>query len=138
MRVRSKRDLLLGVGGPDTRTLHRDAAAAEGDLTGLMAVAHRGAVGHLGALRSDDLGHLSFQHLGQDPEANADSSPSFAALTSSPSRSSHRPALSWRLTGPGVHSRRLSGWVGRHRLRGPVTLEARASGKALRVRLDVR
>jgi len=53
-------------------------------------------------------------------------------------RSSHRRALSWRLTGPGVHSRRLSGWVGRHRLRGPVTLEARASGKALRVRLDVR
>ena len=72
VRVRRQRHLVLAVGGPHPRALHTDTPAAERDLAGLVAVAHRGPVGVALALRADDLVDLALHHLGQHAQPDAD------------------------------------------------------------------
>jgi hypothetical protein len=68
---RLQRHLGLPVRGAHPRALHRDAAAAERHLTRLVAVAHRGALRIVLALRAHDLGHLLLHQRGHDVEPDA-------------------------------------------------------------------
>ena len=72
VRIAGQRHLALAVDGPDARALDRDAPAAERDLAGLVAVAHRSAVRVALALRADDIVDLLFQQLGQHAEPGRD------------------------------------------------------------------
>ena len=72
VRVGPKRHLVPAVSRPRARTLHADATATQGDLAGLVAVAHRCAVGVALALRAHDPGDLGLEHLGQHTEPDAD------------------------------------------------------------------
>lgn len=65
-------DLAATVGGPDPGPLHRHAPAAERHLALLDAVTHRGAVGIVASLRTDDLVDLLGHQLLQHPEADPD------------------------------------------------------------------
>jgi len=70
MRIGRKPHLARPVGGPDARALDRHAPAAERDLAVLPAMAHRGPVGVVLALRADDLldlvGHQLAEHAEPD------------------------------------------------------------------------
>jgi hypothetical protein len=70
VRIRRKRQLALTIGAAHPRPLDSDSAAAECHLAGLVAVAHRRAVGIVFPLRSDDLADLLFHQLGQNTEAD--------------------------------------------------------------------
>ena len=72
VRIRGEWHFARVVGGTHTWPLHSDPAAAEGDLAGLVTVAHRGPLGDLRVLRSDDLVDLALHHLGQHAQADAD------------------------------------------------------------------
>ena len=72
VRIGGQRHLALAVSGPDARAPNRDAPAAERDLAGLVAVAHRAAVRVALALRADDIVDLLFQQLGQHAEPGRD------------------------------------------------------------------
>jgi hypothetical protein len=70
--VHRERDLTSAVDAADSGPLDRDAPATEGDLTGLMAVAHRYPASVVAALRTDDLGDLLLHQLSQHPEPDTD------------------------------------------------------------------
>ena len=72
VRIAGQRHLALAVDGPDPRALHRDAPAAERDLAGLVAMAHRAAIGVALALGAHDLVDLLFEQLGQHAEPGRD------------------------------------------------------------------
>jgi hypothetical protein len=72
VRIGGQLDLALAIGGPRTRAAHRDAPAAERDLAGVVAVAHRRAIRVMLALAADDLVDLGPQRLVQHPEPDAD------------------------------------------------------------------
>ncbi len=59
-------------GGAHPRALDADPAAPEGDLAGLVAVAHGSSLGVMAALGADDLCDLLFHQLGEDAQAEAD------------------------------------------------------------------
>jgi hypothetical protein len=72
MRIGVQLDLALAVGGPSARPADRHPAAPERDLATLMAVADRGTIGIVSALRADDLVDLGFHDLVQHAHAHAD------------------------------------------------------------------
>ncbi len=72
MTVDGKADLARAIGGAYPRALDPHPAAAESDLTGLVAVAHGPPLWVVAALGADDLGDLLFHQLGQDAQAEAD------------------------------------------------------------------
>jgi hypothetical protein len=72
VRIGPKLDLVLAVGRARPRPADRDTAAAERDLAGLMAMAHRRPVGNVPALRADDLVDLGVHQLVQHAEPDAD------------------------------------------------------------------
>jgi hypothetical protein len=93
MLVGAKRHLGLAVGRAHARTLNRDAAASERDLTGLVAMTHRDG-GPDRACPSDPRRRSPPPpSVGNDTEPDAAAErqqPSFAAPTSSPSASCTR------------------------------------------------
>jgi hypothetical protein len=82
------------VGGPDPGALHSDPAPAEGDLTGLVAVANRTAIRVVADLWADDLGDLFFHQLGKhaEPDAHRESQ---KALTCDPYQLTERLLNVW-------------------------------------------
>jgi hypothetical protein len=70
--VRLKRQLALVVGRAHPGAADRHAPAAERDLPVLVAVTHRGPVGVVLALRTDDLVDLGLHDLVQHPHPDAD------------------------------------------------------------------
>ena len=72
VRIGAQLDLALAVGGPGPRPADRHPAAPERDLAALVAVADRGAVGIVAALRADDLVDLGFHDLVQHAQPDAD------------------------------------------------------------------
>src|SRR3954465_1032486 len=72
VRIGVQLDLALAVGGPGARPADRHPAAPEHDLAALVAVADRGAVGIVSALRADDLVDLGFHDLVQHAQADTD------------------------------------------------------------------
>jgi hypothetical protein len=58
--VDRKPELTGIVGGPDPGTLYTDPAPAEGDLAGLVAVAHGRAIGVVTTPGADELGDFFF------------------------------------------------------------------------------
>ena len=72
VRIGVQLDLALAVGGPGARPADRHPAAPERDLAALVAVADRGAVGIVSALRADDLVDLGLHDLVQHAQPDAD------------------------------------------------------------------
>ena len=68
MLVRAQLDLGLAVSGPDPGPLSLDATAAERHLASLVALADRGPVGVVLALRAHHVVDLFFHQFGQDAE----------------------------------------------------------------------
>ena len=69
--IGQERHLLAAVSATHTWTLHDHTAPAERYLARLMAVAHRGAVPIVLALRADDLAYLLLHQLGHHAEPDA-------------------------------------------------------------------
>ena len=72
VRIGIQLDLALAVGGPGARPADRHPAAPERDLAALVAVADRGAVAIVSALRADDLVDLGLHDLVQHAQPDAD------------------------------------------------------------------
>jgi hypothetical protein len=72
VRIRPQLDLSLAVGAARPRPADRHPAATERDLASLVAMAHRGAVGDVPALRADDRVDLGLHQLVQHPEPDPD------------------------------------------------------------------
>ncbi len=71
--VHGKADLAGAAGGGAyPGALDPDPPPAEGDLAGLVAVAHSSSLGVMAALGADDLSDLLFHQLGQAAQAEAD------------------------------------------------------------------
>ncbi len=70
--VHGKADLAGAVGGAYPGALDPDPPPAEGDLAGLVAMAHGLSLGVMAALGADDLADLFFHQLGQHTETDAD------------------------------------------------------------------
>ena len=75
MRIRLELDLPLPIGGASARPVHWDTPAAERDLTALVAVSYRGAVGVVLAARANHLVQLGLHQLVQHTEADPTSAP---------------------------------------------------------------
>ncbi len=91
--VHGKADLAGAVGGAYPGALDPDPPPAEGDLAGLVAVAHGLSLGVMAALGADDLGDIFFHQLGEDTElmpTDRAKRLSWATPTSSPSASCTR------------------------------------------------
>jgi hypothetical protein len=70
MLIGRQRNLLLAISGPSPRPPHRDTPATERDLTSLVAMTNRRAIGVVLALRAHDIIDLLLHQLAQDAEPN--------------------------------------------------------------------